>query len=294
MATFDETFLCTAVPVGINGTKVRLAVLVSPRCGSSDPAPATLDNWPDVLDWPSTHPSWEVTITQGGTTAHLTGTELPPASYDQASWSAMFAPDATVTPYQPDDRSEHPIFSYPVEKVRDTVKALHVSTMAGSRTEFPTIAALKDDENFQELLKAADPEHAAGVMMSQRDGVKSDADIPIADAFAQLDGFHGDRPFSHTAQPIVTQLVPDHGYRNTATTVVIHGFNFTSDATVRFGDLGAGGNVVFLSSTELKADSPNTGTTGKTVHVTVTTPIGTSAETDADKYRYTAMPGDPK
>lgn len=294
MATYNETFLCTAVPVGINGTKVQLAVLISPRCGSDTPAAATLDNWPDVRDWPSIAPAWQVTMTQDGTTADLTGTEVPHPAYDQASWSAMFAPSSMVTPYQPDDRSDHPIFSYPVAKVRDTVKALHVTAMASSRTAFPLVRDLVNDPQFKELLKAADPAYAAQTMTAQRDEVAADADIPIAAAFARLDGFHGDRPFSHSAFPAVTSLDPDHGFRNTATRIDIHGVNFTEDATVRFGDLGAGTGVEFVSSTLLRATSPSTGTTGKHVHVTVTTAIGASAETDADVYRYTARPEDPK
>lgn len=291
---FTETFLCTAVPVGINGTKVQFAVLVSPRCGSDDPAAAQLDNWPDVRDWPSIAPSWKVQITQGGTTADLDGTEVPHPAYDQASWSQMFKPASTVTPYQPDDRSDHPIFSYPVGKVRDTVKALHVNAMSSSRTSFPLVRDLVNDAGFKELLKAADPAYAAETMAAQRDGVVADADIPVGAAFARADGFHSDRPFSHSALPSVTSLNPDHGFRNTATRIEIHGVNFVDGATVQFGDLGAGTSVEFVSSKLLKATSPNTGTTGHNVHVTVTTPLGTSAETPADIYRYTAMPGDPK
>jgi hypothetical protein len=294
VATFTETFLCTAVPVGINGTKVQFAVLVSPRCGSDSPAAAALDNWPDVRDWPSIAPTWKVRIAQGGTTADLDAIEVPHTAYDQASWSAMFTPSSTVKPYQPEDRSDHPIFSYPVAKVRDTVKALHVNAMAGRRTTFPTVRDLANSPEFQQLMKAADPHRLAKTMAKQRDSVAADADIKVSDAFARLDGFFGDRPFSHSAFPAVTSLDPDHGYRNTATLIEIHGVNFVDGATVTFGDLGASADVDFVSSTLLRATSPNTGTTGHNVHVTVTTPIGTSAETADDIYRYTAMPGDPK
>jgi hypothetical protein len=83
----------------------------------------------------------------------------------------------------------------------------------------------------------------------------------------------------------VTAVSPASGTAKGGTSVTITGTGFTASPAVTgvsFG--GAAAQFTIDSGTQITATSPpGTGT----VHITVTTPVGTSAATTADQYRYT-------
>jgi hypothetical protein len=82
--------------------------------------------------------------------------------------------------------------------------------------------------------------------------------------------------------PAVTGLNPTSGPTAGGTTVTVTGVNFSGATAVQFGATNATSFTV-NSSTQITAVSPaGTGT----VHVTVTTPGGTSAPTAADQFTY--------
>lgn len=282
MATFSETFLCTALPERISGTKVRVAVLVSPRLTSDTPAAAGLDNWPDVRDWPSIRPTWQLTISQGDTTVTLPATEVPAEPYDEASWSALFPPTMPTTPYQPRDRSRAPIISYPVGKVRDAVKELHLAVLTDSRDEFPTVAALDRMPRFQDLKRAADPDSDPTADASP----KPDADIGVAEAFARTDTFHGVRPGSQRPMPTVESVSPRKGHPDGGTEVRIDGTNFIAPVTVRFDQTPARSVRLLSPTTILCVSPPRVSIDDNLMEVTVTTRYGTSATTPDTTFRY--------
>jgi hypothetical protein len=89
----------------------------------------------------------------------------------------------------------------------------------------------------------------------------------------------------------VTGIVPARGTAAGGTSVTITGSGFTAssvDTGISFGSTAAQFNID--SSTQITATSPpGTGT----VHVTVTTPAGTSAATAADQFTYTAATTSP-
>lgn len=97
--------------------------------------------------------------------------------------------------------------------------------------------------------------------------------------------------------PTVTSLQPASGPTTGGTQVVVTGTNFflTGAAgrltTVRFGPTEAV-SVAVESTTRLRAFSPPR--PAGTVHVTVTTPSGTSAATDASRFTYEAPPPPPR
>lgn len=282
MPTFSETFLCTALPERISGSKVRVAVLVSPRLISDTPANAGLDNWPDVRDWPGIDPTWQLTISQGGTTVTLPATEVPAEPYDEASWSALFPPDMPVTPYQPKDRSQAPIVSYPVSKVRDAVKELHLAVLTDSCDEFPTVTQLDRMPRFQDLKRAADPDSDPTADGSP----KPDADIGVAEAFARTDMFHGVRPGSQRPVPRVQRLTPRKGHPDGGTEVRIEGTDFIAPLTVHFDQTPAR-NVRPLSPGTILCQSPPRATpTDNQMQVTVTTRFGTSATNEDTIFYY--------
>ena len=85
------------------------------------------------------------------------------------------------------------------------------------------------------------------------------------------------------ATPVVTSLTPPNGPPGGNSLVEIAGSNFTMGSTVSFGSTAAT-FVLFQSAGELLAAAPP-GAFG-TVDVTVTTPAGTSAVTNADQFTY--------
>ena len=88
--------------------------------------------------------------------------------------------------------------------------------------------------------------------------------------------------YNYYAVPTVTSISPASGPRGTAVTVT--GTGFASGAHVAFGANSAT-KVTLLSSTQIKAWAPaGTGS----VDVTVTTPGGTSATSQADQFTYPA------
>jgi hypothetical protein len=84
--------------------------------------------------------------------------------------------------------------------------------------------------------------------------------------------------------PSVSGVSPNSGPASGGTSVTITGSGFTGETGVEFGTTAAT-DVVFVSDTEITADSP----AGSGVQdVTVITPAGTSATSSADRFTYTA------
>ena len=90
------------------------------------------------------------------------------------------------------------------------------------------------------------------------------------------------------AQPTVTGLSPSSGPAAGGTSVTITGIGFTGATAVNFGTTAAT-DVVVVNDTTITADSP----AGSGVaDVTVATPVGTSANLDADQFTYIAAAPD--
>jgi hypothetical protein len=95
-------------------------------------------------------------------------------------------------------------------------------------------------------------------------------------------GLHGLAASTATA-PTVTKLKPKAGPSGGGTHVSITGTNFTGATAVRFGALNASSFKV-ISATSLTAVSP--AEAPALVHVTVTTPEGTSGPSSSDQFKF--------
>src|SRR5262249_4732928 len=82
--------------------------------------------------------------------------------------------------------------------------------------------------------------------------------------------------------PTVTSISPNAGVPGGGTSVTITGTNFTNATTVMFGTNNAAFFTV-VSATSITARSP---AGSGTVHVTVTTPVGTSVTGSGDQFSY--------
>jgi hypothetical protein len=110
---------------------------------------------------------------------------------------------------------------------------------------------------------------------------------------AQISSEQATRPPTPTGGPTtgpavtVTKVDPDSGPVKGGEIVTVTGSGFSNAITVRFGTEAAS-SLTVTSDTQLTVTSPP-GSAGQ-VHVTVTTPAGTSAITPADQYTYTTPP----
>ncbi|RZS36407.1 IPT/TIG domain-containing protein [Herbihabitans rhizosphaerae] len=301
MPHFIETFLVTALPEGATGTRLRLAVLVSPRLtaeaateGEPLPASAPLSDWPDARAWPTIRPQWMVKITQGSTTAEVPAVEIT-GDYDTQTWDAIFPGTMPTTPYQPPvnprgatNASYLPaVATFPVESIRNAVADLHVRVLRDFRTVFPLLTELRELTQFKPILGALVPELLTEVLNTQLAGK------PVADTlnrvFAQLDLFHGARPGSALPPPTVTAVSPGAGPPAGGTLVTVTGTRFIPDATaVAFGTKAAT-SITVLGETTLTCRSPG-GVFGEQVDVVVRTPGGTSEPSTAAKFAYLVPP----
>jgi hypothetical protein len=90
--------------------------------------------------------------------------------------------------------------------------------------------------------------------------------------------------FTYQGVPVVKSVTPSSGTPSGGTKVTIKGTGFLAATGVTFGN-SAATSVTVVSSTEITAVSPaGTGT----VHVVVTTSVGTSAKTTADQFTFTS------
>ncbi len=304
MPSFIETFLCTALPESRSGTKLRLAVLVSPRLsvapasvGEQLPASAPLGSWPDAVDFSSLRPAWSVTLQQGGTTVTKTAQEIiDAAGHDSQTWNAIFPATMPTTPYQPPvnpDGASDPTFlpavaTFPVATLKDAVKDLHVAVLSNFRTDFPLLDQLRNLTEFTPILGALVPEILEEVLNTQlAGGVVADG---LERVFAQLDLFHGARPGSALPPPTVTSVSPAAGTPAGGTTVTITGQKFIpGGSSVAFGSFGAAANVKVVNPTTITCLSPK-GQFGAQVDVLVRTPGGTSQPSAGSKFTYLEAP----
>ncbi len=90
--------------------------------------------------------------------------------------------------------------------------------------------------------------------------------------------------YQAVAAPTVTSRNPNKGIETGGTTVVIRGTNFIGATAVKFGNVNAASFTV-NSTTKITAISPAAG--AGIVHITVTTPGGTSATSNSDLYTFT-------
>jgi hypothetical protein len=308
---YFETFICTAIPAGIDGDELLLDVIVSPRLSSSDGRPADLSHWPDAQEWASISADWQVTFEQNGHVATVSGTEgvaglsARAASSSAAdAFSQMFPPGQTTTPYEPKDRQTAYIASYPVAAIRDAVKDLHVAVLQGARTSFPSVADLEQHDTFKALLKSLEPEEAN----SGPTEIPLDEETELADALKRLGEVHGVRPHSAGPPPTVSHVVPSNGPDAGGTAVTVTGTNFIGGSVVRFGNALATG-IVVVSPTQITCVAPprsaatataagavgiaatggtgtEDGTASATVDVRVVTAAGTSPTGSGAKFTY--------
>lgn len=300
MPKYQETFLCTAVPQAAGGTKLRFAILVSPRLtAQADPGgpPITSDvlsKWPDALNWSAIQPTWTVRITQGATTVTATGQEIG-TGYDTQTWNAIFPATMPTTPYTPpvdpgaaQDPTLLPgVATFQAAAVRDAVKDLHVAVLTDFRTRFPLLAQLSNLAQFAPIRNALSPQVVQEVLDAQLTG--GTVGTTLDRVFAQLDLFHGARPGSALPAPTISAVAPASGSPSGGTSVTITGTVFVPDGSEVFFGGKAASSVRVVGPTSITCTTPP-GSFGATVAVAIRTPGGVTAPAPGATFTYLDPP----
>jgi len=92
--------------------------------------------------------------------------------------------------------------------------------------------------------------------------------------------------FTYLARPVVGSISPSSGYELGGTSVTINGAGFTGATAVQFGGTPAYSFSVLSDQRIVATTARGTGT----VHVTITTPNGTSATSSADQFTFVPPP----
>jgi hypothetical protein len=148
---------------------------------------------------------------------------------------------------------------------------------AATTVKFGTINATSFTVNSATSITAVDPAGTAG----------STVDVTVTTPVGTSATSNAGK-FTYETAPTVTQVSPNAGVPGGGTSVTITGTNFTAATAVKFGGTNATSFTV-NSATSITAVDP-VGTAGTTVDVTVTTPLGTSAASNADRFTYEAAP----
>jgi IPT/TIG domain len=93
----------------------------------------------------------------------------------------------------------------------------------------------------------------------------------------------GNDSFLYTGPPAVTKVKPRKGPRSGGTAIVISGANFTGATAVKFGSVAA---ASFKVNSEKSVTAVSPPEPKGVVHVTVTTPVGTSAVSGKDQFKF--------
>ncbi len=195
-----------------------------------------------------------VTVTTAGGTSALS----PADEYDY-----VVPPPPTVTGVSPSSGSS---------VGGTTVKVTGTHLEGASVVDFDgSAAAIKSDTAGEITVKT--PPHAVGkvgVTVTTTGGTSA---LSAADEYEYV----------VPPAPTVTKVQPSEGSTEGGTTVTIKGTSLEGASAVDFGE-APGSSVTVLSATELTVTSP--AHAAETVHVTVTTPGGTSLTSSADQFAF--------
>jgi hypothetical protein len=140
--------------------------------------------------------------------------------------------------------------------------------------KFGATAAATFTVNSDTKITATSPAHAEGIVDITVTAPGGTTANTLADDFAY-------------GAAAVSSISPNKGPASGGTIVTIHGTNFIGATAVKFGNTPST-SFVIANATQITAVAPPS-LVGE-VHVTVTTPAGTSLGTAADLYTYLAVP----
>jgi|GEM_PF-6694557 len=138
-----QTLIWTALPYGVNGTKLQLSAILSPRLYSDTPL-TNLGEFPDFLNWPAVPLTFQVQFSKGP----ILMAQRVSAPPDLALWRRLFTAATAVMTYDAADESETTVLSYPAVNVTGFVHEQYRKIALAYPTRLPPAATVMDREHF--------------------------------------------------------------------------------------------------------------------------------------------------
>lgn len=213
-----EEIIWTALPNGVAGSggarSLRLSVLVSPRLKNG----ATLDRFPDFIDWPRTLEGVTFVAHLGATSVvENQGLRRVPAA-DSNLWRALFTDATFVRSHTFDDYSTRSIHSYPVLNVLGFIQDQYTRIGIASPLELPPTASLGEQGSFGQIEIPAAARAARQKDLRKRVAVAPVHALPASprsassppDDFLQVDLFHTTNPAATHRLPVALPEIDFH------------------------------------------------------------------------------------
>ena len=213
-----EEIIWTALPNGVvasgGARTLRLSVLVSPRLKNG----ATLDRFPDFIDWPRTLEGVTFVAHLGATSVvENQGLRRVPAA-DSNLWRALFTDATFVRSHTFDDYSTRSIHSYPVLNVLGFIQDQYTRIGIASPLELPPTASLGEQGSFGQIEIPAAARAARQKDLRKRVAVAPVHALPASprsassppDDFLQVDLFHTTNPAATHRLPVALPEIDFH------------------------------------------------------------------------------------
>lgn len=135
MADKTQHIMWTALPNGVTREgDCRVSVLVSPELTRTDAVPRTLDEFPDLLDWPAVIARTGFRFEFDGVTVN--GARLVSAP-ESAVWQSVFPPSTFVRSHAFEDKRGTVVLSYPIQTVHNFVRDMYADLAADAADDLP-------------------------------------------------------------------------------------------------------------------------------------------------------------
>ena len=135
MADKTQHIMWTALPNGVTRDgDCRVSVLVSPELTRTDAVPRTLDEFPDMLDWPAVLRRAKFAFRFDGVTVDDPVTVSAP---DSSVWQSVFPPSTFVRSHQFEDKRGITVLSYPIQTIHNFVRDMYGDLAADAGDDLP-------------------------------------------------------------------------------------------------------------------------------------------------------------
>jgi hypothetical protein len=136
-----------------DGKSLRLSVLASPRL-DPERSKKQLSTFPDFVDWPATVAASSFTISLGGSSVTIGGSDLTgPNRIDTTfgrgelpTWAALFPNQTPVVPFTFEDHSADSVVSYDTTEIDSLARTLYTNLARTTADRLPTVTEILDPE----------------------------------------------------------------------------------------------------------------------------------------------------
>ena len=201
MADKTQHVMWTALPNGVNRDgDYHVSVLVSPELTRTDAVPRTLDEFPDMLDWPAVLARTRLAFEFDGI---VVDAPVPTSTPDSSVWQSVFPPSTFVRSHSFEDMRGTVVLSYPIRTIHNFVRDMYADLAASAGDDLPD--RLDHFRHLGDLVEYL-PEPRDVLKMIRN----PDSQIPLHDprtAFSLLQTYH--RPLSREEIVSYSKKGPD-------------------------------------------------------------------------------------